>query len=213
MNILASGNRILSVKSSNDGIGWNEQYRERSEEFVNTIHATTTHAYSLCKFIFLCAIQDGASFDIASYINKEFFSEELLSLVNYRRGCVDVATAWKRALISQYIKRYLDCTSYIRPGLKYAQQSSGIKNLRNNPEVICHGLLRCTNQNWKVTVQNISGVEELRERLWNRDLAACLNMIRIVRKLRLNDGIPERLQRARAERRGPTGRRTEENEE
>ncbi|EIE78588.1 hypothetical protein RO3G_03292 [Rhizopus delemar RA 99-880] len=84
---------------------------------------------------------------------------------------------------------------------------------RNNPEVICHGLLRCTNQNWKVTVQNISGVEELRERLWNRDLAACLNMIRIVRKLRLNDGIPERLQRARAERRGPTGRRTEENEE
>jgi hypothetical protein len=40
-------------------------------------------------------------------------------------------------------------------------------------------------------VQNISGAEELRERLWNRDLEACLNMIHIVRNLRLNGEIPE----------------------
>jgi hypothetical protein len=39
--ILASGGRILSVKSSINGIGWNEQYRERLETFVNVIHATT----------------------------------------------------------------------------------------------------------------------------------------------------------------------------
>ncbi|KAG0789894.1 hypothetical protein G6F16_007600 [Rhizopus arrhizus] len=93
---------------------------------------------------------------------------------------------------------------------------------RNNPEVICHGLpklfadffLSLTNQNCKLTVQNISGVEELRERLWSRDLAACLNMIHIVRSLRLNGEIPERFQRAGAERRGPTRRRRfEENEE
>ena len=65
-----------------------------------------------------------------------------------------------------------------------------------------------------MTVQNISGVEELRERLWSRDLAACLNMIHIVRSLRLNGEIPERFQRAGAERRGPTRRRRfEENEE
>ncbi|EIE82257.1 hypothetical protein RO3G_06962 [Rhizopus delemar RA 99-880] len=47
-----------------------------------------------------------------------------------------------------------------------------------------------------VAVQNISGVEELRERLWNRDLAACLNVIHIVHNLRLNGEIPERFQRA-----------------
>jgi hypothetical protein len=65
-----------------------------------------------------------------------------------------------------------------------------------------------------LTVQIISGVEELRERLWNRDLAACLNMIHIVRNLRLNGEIPVRFQRAGAERRGPTRRRrSEENEE
>ncbi|KAG1146988.1 hypothetical protein G6F37_004412 [Rhizopus arrhizus] len=67
---LASDDRILSVKSSIDGIGWNEEYRERLEEFVNIIHATTTHAYSLSKFIFLYALQDNGNFDIVSYINK-----------------------------------------------------------------------------------------------------------------------------------------------
>ena len=66
-----------------------------------------------------------------------------------------------------------------------------------------------------MTVQNISGVEELRERLWNRNLAACLNMIHIVRNLRSNDEIPERFQRAGTEIRGliRKRRRYEENEE
>ncbi|KAG1049652.1 hypothetical protein G6F43_008032 [Rhizopus delemar] len=63
---LASGDRILSVKSCIDGIGWNEQCRERLGKFVNIIHATTTHAYSLSKFIFLCAHQDDGKFDVAS---------------------------------------------------------------------------------------------------------------------------------------------------
>lgn len=39
---LASCDRILSVKSSIDGIGWNEQYRERLKNFVNIVHTTTT---------------------------------------------------------------------------------------------------------------------------------------------------------------------------
>ena len=49
--------------------------------------------------------------------------------------------------------------------------------------------------------------------LRNRDLAACLNMIHIVHSLRLNNEIPEKFQRAGDERRGPTRRRSEENEE
>ncbi|KAG1308325.1 hypothetical protein G6F62_002686 [Rhizopus arrhizus] len=64
-------------------------------------------------------------------------------------------------------------------------------------------------------MQNISGAEKLHERLWNRDLVACLNMIHIVHNLCLNGEIPERFQHAEAERRGPTRRRgrSEENEE
>lgn len=50
---LASGDRILSVESIIDDVGWNERYRERLKEFVNIIHATTTHVYFLSNFIFL----------------------------------------------------------------------------------------------------------------------------------------------------------------
>jgi hypothetical protein len=65
-----------------------------------------------------------------------------------------------------------------------------------------------------MSVQNISCTAELCERLWNRDLAACLNMIYIVRNLCLNGEIPEKFQRAGVERRGPTRRRRSEvNEE
>ena len=63
---LTSGDRILSVESSIDGIKWNEQYRVRLEDFVNIIHATTAHTYFLSKSIFLCALQDDGKFDIAS---------------------------------------------------------------------------------------------------------------------------------------------------
>lgn len=73
--------------------------------------------------------------------------------------------------------------------------------------------LRYTNQNYKVAVQNISGVEELRGRLWNLDLAACLNMIHIVCSLCLNGDIPERFRGAGTKRRGQIRRRSEENEE
>ncbi|EIE85795.1 hypothetical protein RO3G_10505 [Rhizopus delemar RA 99-880] len=72
---LAFGDRILPIKSVIDGIGWKEQYRKQSEGFINIIYTTTAHAYSSSKFIFLCALQDGVRFDIASYVNKKFFSK------------------------------------------------------------------------------------------------------------------------------------------
>jgi hypothetical protein len=67
-----------------------------------------------------------------------------------------------------------------------------------------------------MTVQKVSGIEELHERLYNRDLIACLNMIHIARNFGLNGEIPERFQRDESEKRDPTGRRrrrkSEENE-
>ncbi|KAG1046527.1 hypothetical protein G6F43_010993 [Rhizopus delemar] len=99
---LASEYCILPIKSRIDGIGWNEQYRERLEEFVNIIHTTIMHVCSLSKFIFLCALQDDASFDIASYDNKEFVSEVWSFLISYRRGRVGETTARRHTLIGQY---------------------------------------------------------------------------------------------------------------
>jgi hypothetical protein len=59
-----------------------------------------------------------------------------------------------------------------------------------------------------VIVQSSSGTEELCERLWNQDLAVCINMFHIVRNLRLNgEKILERFQGARAERRVLTRRK------
>jgi hypothetical protein len=123
---LASCDCILSVKSSIDGIDWNG----RLEDFVNIIHATTTQTYSLSRFIFLCTLQDDDNFDIAAYINKEFFSEVWLSSVSYRRGRVGEAIVRRHTFIDQHIQRYLDHTTYERPEFKYAQQSSSVEGLK-----------------------------------------------------------------------------------
>ncbi|KAI9316041.1 hypothetical protein BX666DRAFT_1814842, partial [Dichotomocladium elegans] len=49
-------------------------------------------------------------------------------------------------------------------------------------EVICHGLL---------SHQNCSP----QRRVWNRDLAACLNMHHIIRSLRSDGSVPQRFRR------------------
>ncbi|KAG1181426.1 hypothetical protein G6F46_011169 [Rhizopus delemar] len=127
---LASCDHILSVKSSIDGIGWNEQYRERLEDFVNIVHTSTTHDCSLSKFVFLCTLQDDDHFDITAYVNKEFFSDVCLSLVRYRRGRVGETTTGRFTFIGQCIQRYLDHTIYERPERKYAQQPSLVEGLK-----------------------------------------------------------------------------------
>ncbi|KAG0793221.1 hypothetical protein G6F57_003947 [Rhizopus arrhizus] len=50
------------------------------------------------------------------------------------------------------------------------------------PQVIKHGQLRCTNQNYRVLVVNSNENSDNRQqfRLWNRDLAICFNMLPIV---------------------------------
>lgn len=61
------------------------------------------YAYSLSKFIFLCSLQNNDNFDIAAYINKEFFSKLWLSLVRYRCGRVGEVIARRCTFINQYI--------------------------------------------------------------------------------------------------------------
>ncbi|GAA5817130.1 hypothetical protein MFLAVUS_010671 [Mucor flavus] len=60
--------------------------------------------------------------------------------------------------------------------------------------VIRYGLLRCVNRICAENMIRRRGVFTT-TRLWNRDLAACLNMLEIVYSLRNNNGIPTRFQR------------------
>ncbi|KAJ2226577.1 hypothetical protein IWW45_007405, partial [Coemansia sp. RSA 485] len=65
--------------------------------------------------------------------------------------------------------------------------------LDNNPWVKCHGLLRCQNENCLESVAGPKGFK--RRRLWNRDIAAVLNLKHILVDLRENICIPERFSR------------------
>ncbi|KAJ1717987.1 hypothetical protein LPJ61_006976 [Coemansia biformis] len=60
---------------------------------------------------------------------------------------------------------------------------------KKRPEVLCHGLLQCTNK--KCLQTNPKYVETEKRRLWNRDMAAVLNMRHILFSLRKGEGIPE----------------------
>ncbi|KAG1450752.1 hypothetical protein G6F56_008256 [Rhizopus delemar] len=110
---ITGGDRIISVKSSITGIGWKEQYLPILEQFVTTVSITTNHAYSFSKFIFLRELDNGTDFDMASYINKDFFSEVWLSLIDYTRKRVRAAkTVMYRTLIARYLDTYLTAANY-----------------------------------------------------------------------------------------------------
>ncbi|KAG2211255.1 hypothetical protein INT47_006375 [Mucor saturninus] len=127
---LAPGDRIISVKSSIDGIGWDPERRERLEEYVVTVHNITTHAYSLSKYIFLRAIQEDENFDIRRCINRDFFAEVWLKLTRYARGRAGGRTAATRAFIDTYLDDYLELTGFVPPDFRYGQQASLIEGAK-----------------------------------------------------------------------------------
>ena len=126
---LAPGDRILAVKSSVDGIGWNDIHCETLESFVECVYTTTMHAYSFSKFIFLRELQD-MNFRIQEYINKDFFKEVWLSLVNYSRGRARARLIIEyHELINRHLDDYLRITNCQRFNFVYAQQSAIIEDI------------------------------------------------------------------------------------
>ncbi|KAI9317092.1 hypothetical protein BX666DRAFT_2039516, partial [Dichotomocladium elegans] len=67
------GDRILSVKCSIQSIGRREEHCERLLEVVDIAHATTVHAFSFSKYIFLNELQTNQNFDFAIFMNSRFF--------------------------------------------------------------------------------------------------------------------------------------------
>ncbi|KAG1037537.1 hypothetical protein G6F43_012839 [Rhizopus delemar] len=85
-------------------------------------------------------------------------------------------------------------SNYSAPNIRYQEPGRGIGFRRLLKK---HGFLVYLIDEFRtMTMQKISGLKELRERLWNWDLAACLNMSHIACNLRLNDEISERFQHA-----------------
>ncbi|KAI8054313.1 hypothetical protein BDF22DRAFT_775088 [Syncephalis plumigaleata] len=96
-----------------------------------------------------------------------------------------------------------------------------LKKHEDGPKVIRHGLLRCTHQNCQEAMKNIKDkkvqegmmdvddekdeeveldkdnkpIERFEYRVWNRDMAACLNFIQIIHSVRDGKGVPTQFQR------------------
>ncbi|KAJ2777290.1 hypothetical protein GGI18_004221, partial [Coemansia linderi] len=68
---------------------------------------------------------------------------------------------------------------------------------KRKPTVLCHGLLKCSNQDCLQSVEKYSGSDKWR--LFNRNLAAVLNFRRIVDSLRKTNKIPEVFKRSAPE--------------
>ncbi|ORE11269.1 hypothetical protein BCV72DRAFT_198104, partial [Rhizopus microsporus var. microsporus] len=67
------------------------------------------------------------------------------------------------------------------------------------PTAVCHGLLKCSNLYCRPAMAAPD-----RYRLWNRNVAACLNYMHILRGLRCNGMVPHRFRRVAV---APTRRR------
>jgi hypothetical protein len=144
----APADRILCVKSSVTGIGWNEIHRRQLEDFAETVNLRTSHAYSLLKYIFLHGFEENEDFSIEDFLNKNFFAEVWLSLTVYAgnielfivkyafsltiypTGSVGPVTAERRQFINLYRDRYLQIAGYARRQLAYVQQTSIIEGTK-----------------------------------------------------------------------------------
>ncbi|KAI7893160.1 uncharacterized protein EV154DRAFT_159693 [Mucor mucedo] len=116
---LSTKDRIITVKSSITGIGWKQSSLTTLHNFVRVVHTTTKHAYYFSKYIFLNELQADPQCDLKEYINKEFFAEVWLSLVDYTKGNARAEKAIKyRNYISRYLPSYLNITNYQRFRLK-----------------------------------------------------------------------------------------------
>ncbi|KAI7897312.1 uncharacterized protein EV154DRAFT_392771, partial [Mucor mucedo] len=93
------------------GIGWKQSSLTTLHNFVRVIHTTTNHAYYFYKYIFLNELQADPQCDLKEYINKEFFAEVWLSLVDYTKGNARAEKVIKyRNYISRYLPSYLNIT-------------------------------------------------------------------------------------------------------
>ena len=77
--------KIITVKSSVNGIGWKHAYRSRLLDLVSNVNTLVTHTYAFLKYIFTNELDKNNTFNLSLYTNTDFFREVFLSLTeNYK---------------------------------------------------------------------------------------------------------------------------------
>ncbi|KAL1934364.1 hypothetical protein VTP01DRAFT_6546 [Rhizomucor pusillus] len=124
--ILQHRKRVMTVKSSINGVSWEARYRSPLEKLVITVNEITTHAYALARYIFLSEIhatEPGERFPMETWLETDFFAEVWLSLTlrTVKSSRTDGTTRY-RGLIDRHIKNHLKHSAFNRKALTNSQQ-------------------------------------------------------------------------------------------
>ncbi|KAJ1848837.1 hypothetical protein LPJ57_008482, partial [Coemansia sp. RSA 486] len=136
--------------------------------------------------------QKAADLELARKLRETFGGDPVLVMGNLSAGMVRYhepirGKGWRRVLKQHGFHVYLIDefrSSSICPVCNHGLETFRyVRNPRswqldNNPWVKCHGLLRCQNENCLESVAGPEGFK--RRRLWNRDIAAVLNLKHIL---------------------------------
>jgi hypothetical protein len=101
---------------------------------VNKVNTITTHTYAFIKYIFLGEMKNNDDFELSTFINKPFFMEVFLSLVDRQirdgvksgsgMSTLKTVTRSYRDLIAKHKEQYIQYSAYVPQKLTHAQQSA-----------------------------------------------------------------------------------------
>ncbi|CAO3608180.1 unnamed protein product [Mucor hiemalis] len=118
-----SSKRILTIKTTVDNI-WKKGYLRPLYNLVEEVNTLVTHTFGFSKYIFLKEMSASTDFNLADCVNKDFFVEVFLALID--RVSLDknvkARTANFRQLISRHKTSYFQDADYVPRSFKYAQQ-------------------------------------------------------------------------------------------
>lgn len=125
--------RIMSIKAPIHKV-IKPEFIQATVNVVNTINNVVTHTYAFIKYIFLKELEVNGDFKLSEFINKPFFMEVFLSLVDRQvrdgvksgsgKSTLKNQTRCYRDLIKKYKESYCKHAGYVPPKLTHAQQSA-----------------------------------------------------------------------------------------
>ncbi|CAO3698228.1 unnamed protein product [Rhizopus stolonifer] len=122
-SVVESSKRVITIKSTIKNI-WNQNYLRPLYDLVDNVNTLVSHTFGFSKYIFLEELKRTIDFNLADFVNKEFFVKVFLALVSRRNiaGRLNNRTAIYRELISFHKASYFQDAQYTPFELKYAQQ-------------------------------------------------------------------------------------------
>lgn len=113
---------------------------------AETVNDITTHTYSFLKYIFIKEVKDDRNFELSSFLNKSFFIEVFLSLVERQvrdgvrsgsgNSSIKETTTTYRNLILKHKEKYCRYSGYVPPKLTHAKQNADYECTKINTAYI-----------------------------------------------------------------------------